>query len=128
MRHRALLLLIVLGCGRTPAPTRPVAEEFLEVDYPPPPAQIEEMAEELPGRPECEWLDGHYVFRGRRWQWVAGQWIVPPADCSYEPPRVSWSSGKSPRLYYTPPRWYRTDGKTACQAPLPCLSPSPAPR
>lgn len=80
--------------------------------YPPPPAQVEEMSESLEGHPECRWLDGHYEWRGRRWLWVSGEWVVPPAGCRYEPGVLDWGTGDPPKLYYTPPRWY-APGKVA---------------
>jgi hypothetical protein len=120
--------LLLIACGRAPEAQRPVAEEFVEVDYPPPPAQIEEREEKLAGRPDCTWLDGHYEWRGRRWQWVAGGFVVAPAGCSYAPGLSSWSRPPTPRLYYTPPRWYRASGqKEPCPAPIPCLNRQRAP-
>ncbi len=119
---RGLLLLPLLAaCGRTPEPTRPVAEEFVEVGYPPPPAQIEERDAALAGRPECSWLDGHYEWRGRRWQWQSGKWVIPPPDCVYAPPGVSYSRPPDAKLYYTPPGWYPRSGKRDCAPAVPCL-------
>jgi len=124
---RWALALLCAACGRAPEAARPVADEFVEVDYPPPPAQIEEREETLAGRPECRWLNGHYQWRGRRWQWVEGTWIVPPAGCSYALALSSYSRPPAARLYYTPPRWYRADGKAPCPAPIPCLNRRRAP-
>jgi hypothetical protein len=121
----SLLLLLLVACSRKLEAARPVAEEFVEIDYPPPPAQIEERDEELAGRPDCRWLDGHYEWRGKRWQWLPGSWIVPPNGCSYAPGLASWSKPPSSRLYYTPPRWYRADGKAACPAPIQCQKSQP---
>ena len=115
-----LALLCAVACSRAPQTVRPVAADFQEVAYPPPPAQVEEVSEELPGRPECSWLDGHYEWRGRKWIWLPGEWIVAPEDCTYAPGLVQWGSGANARLYYTPPRWYRADGKTPCSAPASC--------
>jgi hypothetical protein len=111
--------LVCLACARAPESVRPVASEFTEVGYPPPPAQIETIDERLAGRPECHSLDGHYEWRGRRWQWLSGEWMIPPADCHYAPSVLSWGPPPNARLYYTPPRWYRADGKTQCPAPTP---------
>lgn len=131
---RAALILglaVTLACGSPLEAARPVGSEFIEVDYPPPPAQIEEMSESLSGRPECRWLDGHYRWQGRRWEWVAGQWVVPRPRCARVPGSTSWSKERPPKLYYTPPYWYSTDASRpakagACAAPVPCQSqPSP---
>lgn len=115
------LIPLLAACSRTPEAARPVAEEFVEVGYPPPPAQIEELQAELPGRPECRWLDGHYEWRGRRWQWQPGKWIVPPRDCAYAPASVSYSRPPNAKLYYAPPRWYPLTGKRPCDAVVPCI-------
>ena len=85
-----LLSVLLLACGSTPTPTRPVGNEFIEVDYPPPPAQIEEFTEELAGRPECKWLDGYYAWQGRRWEWIPGLWVVPPLACARAPGSLAW--------------------------------------
>lgn len=120
MRRAALFTLAAVACARRPEPPRPVGNEFTEVQYPPPPAQIEIRDEQLAGRPECRFVDGHYEWRGRHWQWQPGAWAIPPANCYYAPPNVAWGAPPNARLYYTPPRWYRADGKS-CQAPVPCL-------
>jgi hypothetical protein len=114
-------LAFIAACGRAPEAARPVAEEFVEVEYPPPPAQIEEREPNLAGRPDCSWLDGHYEWRGRRWQWQAGKWIVAPRSCAYAPPTVSFGRPPNARLYYTPPRWYPLSGKGPCDAVVACI-------
>lgn len=132
-RLRVLLLaLLVVSCGARQQAPRLLGEDFIEVEYPPPPAQVEEMSEELAGRPECSWQDGYYEWSGRRYRWVPGQWVVEPKDCLYAPAAVLWAAGKPARLYYTPPRWYRADSASSarpvpCAAPAPCLS-QPPPR
>lgn len=126
----AFLLVLGMSCGPRAEPSRPVGSEFVEVDYPPPPAQIEEMTEALPGRPECSWMDGSYVWQGRRWEWISGQWVVPPQGCARAPGTVFWSKPPEARLYYTPPSWYPTNAsRRAEQAPcppaVPCLNRAP---
>ncbi|HEY8945174.1 MAG TPA: hypothetical protein VIM73_12975, partial [Polyangiaceae bacterium] len=97
------------SCGARVEPARPVGKEFIEVDYPPPPAQIEEMTETLAGRPDCRWMDGSYSWQGRRWEWSGGRWVVPPAGCAHFPGTLFWSKPPKARLYYTPAGWYPTD-------------------
>jgi hypothetical protein len=121
-----------LACGARREPPRLLAEDFVEVEYPPPPAQVEEMAEELAGRPECVWQDGHYEWSGRRYRWIAGQWVAPLPDCVYSPAAVTWVRGNPARLYYAPPRWYRAVASgsvrpVACATPTSCSSRTPAP-
>lgn len=126
----ALLLASSLACGPRPVPSPPVGSEFIEVDYPPPPAQIEEIQRALPGRADCSWLDGHYRWQGRRWEWLPGAWVVMPAGCARAPGTLSYSKGPEPRLYYTPPYWYATGTSNTPQAApcapvVPCQSPLP---
>jgi hypothetical protein len=113
LRFVPVLLPLACGGGLALAPTGPHpigAQEFVEVEYPPPPAQIEELAEELEGHSECLWIDGHYRWSGR-WVWIPGRWVVPPEDCYYAPTVVAWSRTREPKLYYSPPRWYRDDAE-----------------
>lgn len=123
----AALAFGLSACSHAPATVTPVASDFQEVPYPPPPAVVEETTESLSGRPDCQWIDGHYEWRRRRWQWIAGDWALPVPGCTYVPVTVAWGAPPNARLYYTPPRWYRADGKTLCQAPAPCRTPSPTP-
>lgn len=119
---RAVALLVLLcGCGRPPPPARPVADQFVEVSFPHPPAEVEERAEELANRPECTFMDGHYEWRGKRWQWEPGSWVVAPKGCAYAHSILMWSKPPNARLYYTPPRWYPTsEATTRCDAPTQC--------
>ncbi|HEV8244640.1 MAG TPA: hypothetical protein VGP93_02640 [Polyangiaceae bacterium] len=106
-------------------PHPPHLQEFVEVDFPPPPAQIEEMTESLDSNSDCAWVDGHYHWDGH-WVWRAGRWVLPPEDCYYAPPVMAWSKAAEPKLYYSPPRWYRDDAellpaaRAICPAPRPC--------
>jgi hypothetical protein len=113
-------LQVLLACGARSAPSRPVASEFVEVDYPPPPAEVEETEPELPGRPECVWVAGSHTWQGRRWQWTPGEWVVPPPGCSRAEIALGWSRDEPPRLYYTPAHWYRTAAPAATAATTPC--------
>ncbi|HVJ13984.1 MAG TPA: YXWGXW repeat-containing protein [Polyangiaceae bacterium] len=108
-RFAPAALAVACGGGVALAPSGPHpinAQEFVEVEFPPPPAQIEEIPERLPEQDECTWVDGHYHWRGR-WVWIPGRWVVPPEDCYYAPALVEWSKTRDPKLYYSPPRWYR---------------------
>ncbi|HEX6764555.1 MAG TPA: YXWGXW repeat-containing protein [Polyangiaceae bacterium] len=133
-RHLASVtgLFLLLSCGsstRLPptGPHPPNVQEFVEVEYPPPPAQIEEIPEGLAGAPDCVWVGGHYAWEDRRWAWHPGQWVTPAEGCYYAPPVAAWSRAGEPRLYYTPPRWYRDDavnrsGAAAlCPVPKTCV-------
>lgn len=130
---RSLLLAwLTFACGAsTPlvpkGPHPPHIQEFLPVAYPPPPAQVEEIPAGTHD-PNCAWVDGYYTFEGRRWEWQPGRWVLPPAGCYYAAPVLAWSKAGEPRLYYTPPRWYKTDAaelpenKAGCMEPPACNS------
>jgi hypothetical protein len=123
---------LLLACGSRTIASRPVGSEFIEVDYPPPPARIEEIPEQLAGRPDCRWMDGFFSWQGRRWEWNPGRWVVAPAGCERAPGALNWSRQDPPRLYYTPPYWYAADAsgtlsQRPCAAPIPCQTPPPNP-
>jgi hypothetical protein len=107
-------------------PHPPHVQEFVLVDFPPPPAQVEEIPESLASGPDCVWVDGHYAWEDRRFAWHPGQWVMPAEGCYFAPAVTAWSRTREPRLYYTPPRWYREDalGKSGaaafCPVPRTC--------
>lgn len=118
-------LLVACGASTPLVPTGPHpvhVQEFVEVPYPPPPAQQEELPDGLADA-RCEWVDGYWDWQGRRWKWVPGRWVVPQPACYYAPPVVAWSKAAEPRLYFTPPRWYH-DNATELEANQ-ALCPSP---
>ncbi len=92
--------------------------------YPPPPAEVEEMSYRHDDD-DCVWIDGYYAWNGR-WVWQRGKWVLPPADCYYAPSVVAWSRTAEPRLYFTPPRWFKNDAialsesQAVCPAPKAC--------
>ena len=126
----AALLGCALACGASiplvPKGPHPAhVQEFVVVAFPPPPAVVEELTGGA-SDPRCAWVDGHYTWDGRRWSWQAGRWVLPPTGCYYAEPVVAWAKAGEPRLYFTPPRWYRNDAverteKTArCAEPVTC--------
>jgi hypothetical protein len=48
---------------------------------------------------------------------------VPAPGCYYAPPVVAWSKAGDARLYYTPPRWYKTDAAELSEANAGCREP-----
>ncbi len=68
------------GCAspELPAPARAAQrpELFEAVPYPPPPARVE-LVPDSPG-PRAVWIDGEWLWNGRRWAWKEGSWVVPP--------------------------------------------------
>lgn len=123
----AAVTLALAGCGAsTPlvatGPHPPHVQEFVAVLYPPPPAQVEELPDAAPA-PGCAWVDGHYGWEGRRWEWQPGRWVRPVDGCYYAPPVVAWSKAGGERLYFTPPRWYKDDASELGEAHAFCSEP-----
>jgi hypothetical protein len=79
-----------LACGaqRLPAPAyvgHP-SGALVQVPYPPPPARVEFV----PDAPDDDavWVDGEWVWQGRRYAWKPGRWVRAPANASFAP----WTS------------------------------------
>jgi hypothetical protein len=126
-RTLAVGFLAALACSPSTrlaarGPHPPHAQEFVPVPYPPPPAHVEEIAYRYENE-RCVWVDGHYRFEGRRWTWKDGHWVYPPEGCYYAPSVVAWSKSNEPRLYYTPPRWYRDDANSLPEDRATCPEP-----
>ena len=111
---RPLLLLWVVaavGCGSSQLPHPPyvsqTTEALVEVPYPPPPAR----AEFVPSAPrkDATWLDGEWIWRGRRWSWVRGRWVAPPPRARYAP----WTTVRNSEgaLFFAPGGWRDESGK-----------------
>jgi hypothetical protein len=62
------------GYWSIPAPPPPPAQVVI-VEAPPPPRQ--EVIIMRPS-PLHVWIDGYWIWRGRRHEWVAGHWELPP--------------------------------------------------
>jgi YXWGXW repeat-containing protein len=97
-------LLLVLACGgELPGPTyvQQRGSALASVPYPPPPARVEFV----PSRPVsgAVWIDGEWAFRGRRWSWRPGRWVVPPAGARFSP----WTMVRADdgTIYYAPGAW-----------------------
>lgn len=79
-------LLLLFACAEAlPLPELGphVEEEPLVVPYPPPAARPE-IVPDKHGKSEV-WVDGQWLWRGRRWVWQAGGFVVPPKDSYYAP-------------------------------------------
>lgn len=125
----SVLLVVAAGCGSTlpRVPTGPHRVEIAKavvVGYPAPPARVECVPAQP--RQQCAWLDGTWRWGGRRWQWIPGSWIVPPAGCYYAPAYSQWVSGEAEdpgardQLFYFEARWYPSEGTGGCGAPEVC--------
>jgi hypothetical protein len=116
----------MLACGsrRLPAPSyvgQP-QEALVQVPYPPPPARVEFV----PDQPDdhAVWIDGEWVWQGRRYAWKPGRWVKPPANASFAP----WSAVRDTMgsLYVAEGSWRDSKGnEVAAPAPLKIGKPSP---
>lgn len=102
-------------------------DDYVVVEYPPPPAKIEQPPE--PPDDRCVWVDGHWRYSGRRWEWQSGEWVRPPEACRLAPARIAWEGSE---LRYSPPRWYPegqalVNAESACPSPPPCQSSAKVP-
>lgn len=120
----AAAALIACGRARLPAPNyvRQPPLSLVEVPYPPPPARVEYV----PDQPDraAVWLDGEWVWQGRRYAWKPGRWVRPPANASFAP----WTTVRNTigMLYMAEGTWRDRDGnEIAPPDPLTLGSPRP---
>jgi hypothetical protein len=116
----------MLACGikRIPTPSyvgQP-QQALVQVPYPPPPARVEYV----PDQPDDDavWIDGEWVWQGRRYAWKPGRWVKPPPNASFAP----WTAVRDTMgsLYVAEGSW--RDGKgneVAAPNPLKTGKPSP---
>ena len=124
-----LSVLLALGCSSraplVPSGPHPPGDpaHYERVGFAPPPARVEVLP--LQRRDACRWRDGHWAWQGQAWSWVAGAWILPPPDCHYAPPELTWvRSGGGSQLVYRAPRWYPNAGNQLdrCEEARACTS------
>ena len=85
--------------GGAPAPNA----QAVSVDYPPPPAKIEEIAISHGSKTACVWRDGYWDWTGRRWEWQPGRAVLTPAGCRFADPKLAWTTDS---LSFYRPAWY----------------------
>jgi len=125
------LLALPPACG-TPLPGPPTGphragtgNEAIIVRDSPPPVQVECVPPQP--REACVWVDGSWTWAGRRWEWLPGAWVVPPADCYHAHAYSQWLDAgvdegtKGGRLFYFPAAWYPQRAGKNCGAPTVCL-------
>jgi hypothetical protein len=106
------------------APHGALAEQAVVVDTPPPPAKVEQIPKSPGG--DCAWLDGQWLWQGQHWEWEPGSWVIPPRDCHYAEPVVSWiQSTAGATLFYARGKWYPNNSGQRCQDPRSCVEASP---
>lgn len=108
----------MLACGmrRLPAPsyTGQPQEALVQVPYPPPPARVEFVPEQPDGN--AVWIDGEWVWQGRRYAWKPGRWVKAPPNASFAP----WATVRDTMgsLYIAEGTWRDPKGN-AIAAPTP---------
>jgi hypothetical protein len=84
----------------------------VNVDYPPPPAKIEEIPLSRRSDNPCVWRDGYWDWTGRRWEWQTGRAVLVPPGCLFSEAKLEWTTDS---LTFYRPAWY----------PDPTQSPAP---
>jgi hypothetical protein len=106
----AAVSLRIAACGSEipqPAAAAQPTDALVEVDYPPPPARVEMV----PTRPSSDavWINGEWLWQGRRWSWRAGMWVVAPRDAAYA--RRVLVRRVDGRLFFAPGTWRDAQGR-----------------
>ena len=116
-RASTALALLAVACGgprlvTVPIGPQPARAARIAVDYPPPPAQIEEIAIAAGSGGKCVWRDGYWDWIGARWEWQSGRPVLPVQGCLYAEAKLQWTTDS---LSFYRPAWY----------PDPTLRPAP---
>jgi len=105
----ATLVAAACGAGRLPSPpyVGQPGSALVQVPYPPPPARVEFV----PDKPDsgAVWIDGEWVWQGRRYAWKPGRWVKTPAGASFAP----WQAVRDTMgtLYIAQGSWRDREGK-----------------
>ena len=94
--------LVTVATGPQPAQTAPI-----KVDYPPPPAKIEEIRIAHSSGGACVWRDGYWDWTGGRWEWQDGRAVLPAKGCLYAEGKLLWTADS---LSFYRPAWYPEPG------------------
>jgi hypothetical protein len=101
--------LVTCGCGGS-LPGPPLvghpARAYFEVPYPPPAA----LAEVVPrfDHDRAVWVDGHWAWRGKKYAWLRGGWVLPRTGARYAPWRMVYRADGT--LLFAPGAWYDDRG------------------
>jgi hypothetical protein len=69
------------------------------------------------------WIDGEWLWRGRRWSWRQGRWVAPPNAARFSP----WATvrGDDGTIYYASGVWRDAKDQNAPEPqPLATAKPS----
>ena len=123
MNARVLLSLALstVACGgahlvTVPSGAQPEQAAPVSVDFPPPPAKIEEIPLSHRSNNRCVWRDGFWDWTGRRWEWQAGRAVLSPPGCHFAQAKLEWTADS---LSFYRPAWY--PDPTQKPAPKSCL-------
>jgi hypothetical protein len=86
-----------------PTGPQPASAPRVKVDYPPPPAKIEEIRIAHGSAGGCVWRDGYWDWTGGRWEWQEGRPVLPVKGCLYADAKLAWSADS---LSFYRPAWY----------------------
>jgi hypothetical protein len=112
------------GCSGPPLPEPArgphVGADPIAVPYPPPPARTDVIGPAPPEARDPVWVDGQWIWRGRKWVWTAGQWWERPPDQVWAAPAVIRVQGG--QLVWFEGRW-RPAGEAPPQIALSAVAP-----
>jgi hypothetical protein len=113
-RRVAAVSLALAACGGShlvtvPSGPQPAKAQPVSVDFPPPPAKIEEIPLSHRSGNKCVWRDGFWDWTGRRWEWQAGRAVLVPAGCHFAEAKLEWTTDS---LSFYRPAWYPDPAET----------------
>ncbi len=103
------VLLALLGACKgvhlvtVPSGPQPLQAQAIKVDFPPPPAKIEEIPLSQRSGNRCVWRDGFWDWTGRRWEWQSGRAVLSPPGCRFADAKLEWTTDS---LSFYRPAWY----------------------
>jgi hypothetical protein len=130
-RSRSALFaaLALVACSSLPVPrTGPHGgddEQRELVPYPPPPGKVEIILDRPPTLKHPVWVDGQWLWMGRRWTWKDGGWEENREGEYYAPPKTAriWDG----TLVHYPGLWKKDASASSPAVSSPAASSSAAP-
>ncbi|HKO50474.1 MAG TPA: YXWGXW repeat-containing protein [Polyangiaceae bacterium] len=124
----AALSLLVTACGgprllTVPTGPQPAQAAPIKVEYPPPPAKVEEIMLARGSGGSCVWRDGYWDWTGGRWEWQDGHAVLPAPGCLFAEAKLLWTTDS---LSFYRPAWY--PDPTVRPAPKTCIEVVCAPK
>lgn len=100
-------------------------ERSVTVPYPPPPGKVEIILDRPRNLKHPVWVDGQWLWMGRRWTWKDGGWEENREGEYYAPPKTAriWDG----TLVHYPGLWKKDASASSPAAPSPAASSSAAP-